>query len=294
MTKGILIYALNNKNIDYIKIALYAATQAKKFLNYPVTLVTDSRDWLETQYPTHTSIVDNVIFISNKPSNDPSTFYHLTTRQYRTFRDGTDTHKSEFKNDIRVKTYEITPYDETLVIDCDYIVNDSILNFCWEQPNDFLIFKKAQDLSYYRYDPLFDKISDTSIDFYWATVFWFRKNKNTETFFKLLEHIQDNWNFYRYLYQISYTLYRNDYAFSIAIHIMNGFQKGDWAKGIPGTLYYTTDRDLILSHTDKTMKFLIEKENLTGQYTAFKTDSISVHVMNKFSIARLADEVSNV
>jgi hypothetical protein len=294
MTKGILIYALNNKNVDYVKIALYAAARAKTFLDYPITLVTDSREWLETQYPTHTSIVDNVIFISDKPSNDIDTFYHSTKQQHRTFRDGTNTHKLEFKNDIRVKTYEITPYDETLVIDCDYIINDDILNFCWDQPNDFLIFKKAQDLSYYRHDPLFYSISDTSIEFYWATVFWFRKNKNTQTFFNLLEHIQDNWNFYRYLYQISYTLYRNDYAFSIAIHIMNGFQKGDWANAIPGTLYYTTDRDLLLSHVDSTMKFLIEKENLQGQYVPFKTNAISIHVMNKFSVARIADEVNYV
>jgi hypothetical protein len=218
-----------------------------------------------------------------------------TTPQYRQYFDGAMTHKKlRFKNDIRVKSFELSPFDETLVIDCDYLINNDILKYCWQQPHDFLIHKQAVDLSGYRYDPRLVTLSDKSIDFYWATVFFFRKNKNTEIFFNYLGHIQENWNYYRYIYQIEQGLYRNDFAFSIAIHAMNGYQDGTWAHDLPGKLYYTIDKDILLEHDDIDMKFLIEKEKYRGEYTIMKTKGINVHVMNKFSIARLLNEELNV
>jgi hypothetical protein len=289
MTKGVLIFALNNKHVDYIKIALFAAKNAKKYLKCPVALVTDSKAWLESQYPNYLEIIDSVITIVNRPTDKADEFYFNVKQQFRTYRDGDDSKRLEFKNDIRVKAFEISPFDETLVIDCDYIISNDNLKYCWDQPHDFLIYKTAQDLSYYRNDPRLLTISETSVDFYWATVFFFKKTENTRIFFGLLEHIEENWNFYRYLYQISYSLYRNDYAFSIAIHIMNGFQKGDWAANLPGTLYYTTDKDYVIAKNNNEMKFLIEKENYQGRYTISKTNSLSVHIMNKFSILRLID-----
>ena len=214
--------------------------------------------------------------------------------QYRQYFDGAMTHKKlRFKNDIRVKSFELSPFDETLVIDCDYLINNDILQYCWKQPHDFLIHKQAVDLSGYRYDPRLITLSDKSIDFYWATVFFFRKNKNTEIFFDYLNHIQENWNYYRYAYQIEQSLYRNDFAFSIAIHVMNGYQNGSWAHDLPGKLYYTIDKDILLEHADTEMKFLIEKEKYRGEYTIIKTKGINVHVMNKFSISRILNEELN-
>jgi len=215
--------------------------------------------------------------------------------QYRRYFDGSLSNKRlKFKNDIRIKSYELSPFDETLVIDCDYFINNNSLKYCWQQPHDFLIFKEAVDLSGYRYDPRLKTLSDKSIDFYWATVFFFRKNKNTETFFNYLGHIQDNWNYYRYVYQIQNSTYRNDFSFSIGIHVMNGFQKGMWAYSLPGKLYYTTDRDLLIEYNEGKMKFLLEKENYKGEYTIIKTENLNIHVMNKFSLARIFKETSYV
>jgi hypothetical protein len=215
--------------------------------------------------------------------------------QYRRYFDGSLTYKRlKFKNDIRIKSFELSPFDETLVIDCDYFINNDKLKHCWEQPHDFLIFKDAMDLSGYRNDPRLKSVSDKSIDFYWATVFFFRKNSNTEIFFNYLGHIQENWNYYRHIYQIDHSLYRNDYAFSIAIHVMNGYQKGNWAYSLPGKLYYTTDRDLLMDYKNQSMKFLIEKQNYKGEYTLIKIDNLNVHVMNKFSLSRILDDIHNV
>ena len=220
---------------------------------------------------------------------------YAPSSQYRRYYDGSlSNRRLKFKNDIRIKSYELSPFDETLVIDCDYFINNDKLKYCWQQNHDFLIFKDAMDLANYRYDPRLKTLSDKSIDFYWATVFFFRKTKNTEIFFNYLGHIQDNWNYYRYVYQIQNSMYRNDFSFSIAIHVMNGYQEGSWAQPLPGKLYYTIDKDILLEYKDTEMKFLVEKEKYKGEYTLLKTKGLNIHVMNKFSISRIFKEVDYV
>ena len=227
-------------------------------------------------------------------NTDERQLVYSSSPQYRRYFDGAMSFRRlKFKNDMRVKSFELSPFDETLVIDCDYLINNDILKYCWQQSHDFLIYKNSVDLSGFRYDPRLVTLSDKSIDFYWATVFYFRKNKNTETFFNLLSHIQDNWNYYRYVYQIDHSLYRNDFAFSIAIHIMNGYQTGSWAHELPGTLYYSIDKDILLKHNKEQLTLLLEKEKYKGEYTLIKTKGINVHVMNKFSLSRVIEECAN-
>jgi len=71
---------------------------------------------------------------------------------------------------------------------------------------------------------------------------------------------------------------------------MNGFQKGSFAGKMPGKLYHTLDKDILHSINDQTLLFLIEKEKYLGEYTLMKTDSLNVHVMNKFSLMRQVDK----
>ena len=97
-----------------------------------------------------------------------------TTKRYF---DGSGVAKHlQFKNDLRTQSYELTPYDETLLLDSDYIIANSLFKHCFEQDHDFLIFKNAIDLTAWRNTDEFQKISDASVDFYWATVIFFRKS----------------------------------------------------------------------------------------------------------------------
>ena len=89
-------------------------------------------------------------------------------------------------------------------------------------------------------------------------------------------------------------MYRNDFSFSIAIHVMNGYQEGTWSHPLPGKLYYTTDRDIMIEYEGTSMKFLIEKEKYNGEYTLLKTKNLNIHVMNKFSLARIFKEIEHV
>jgi hypothetical protein len=91
------------------------------------------------------------------------------------------------------------------------------------------------------------------------------------------------------VYQIQTPVYRNDHAFSIAIHIMNGFEDGSFANKMPGTMFYTTDRDIVCSIDDDQFTFLLEKEKVLHEYIPAKISGNSVHVMNKFSLAEVID-----
>jgi hypothetical protein len=59
-------------------------------------------------------------------------------------------------------------------------------------------------------------------------------------------------------------------------------------------MIFTKDKDVLISMTDSSMQFLIEKENYVGEYLLAKTQGLDVHVMNKLSLSRLIDGGSGV
>jgi hypothetical protein len=279
MSKGAFLIARNNGHIDYVKQAVFLARRIKKYLNIPVTIATDSADYLKSTFGTND--FDNVILLD----------YTSNSSNMRYFFDGTLFKKTAgFKNNNRASVYDLSPYDETLLMDTDYIISNDLLRLVFDSRSDFLIYKKSNDIAKVREEIEFDKISDTSVDFYWATVVFFRKTELNETFFNLIKHIEQEWNHYRRAYQITSSLFRNDFAFSIAIHIMNGFQSGDFAQQLPGSMMYTTDKDILWKLTDTDMMFLVEKKDYLGEYTALKTSKQNIHVMNKISLNRIIDQ----
>jgi hypothetical protein len=278
MTHGAVIFAQNNAQVDYIKIAIFSAKQVIKHLGIPVTLVTDNPDWLNNTYPNDVEIFDRVIVTSSHQS------------QTKKFYDGSlSSKKFEWKNFTRSQVYELSPYDKTLVIDSDYIINSSILKSALDSDYDFQIYRNSFDLAGWRDVESFTNLNQYSIPFYWATVFVFEKTPVTESFFTLVNHIKENWEFYRILHSIDNQVFRNDFAFSIAIHIMNGNTDRTFATKLPGTMSYVLDRDFLVSMKDDKMQFLVEKQTHHGEYTLVKTTGIDVHVMNKYSLSRFID-----
>jgi len=279
MTKGVVIFAQNNKEIDYVELAIYAAQQVKTYLSLPVTIITDSKNWLEKAHSDKSSIFDSIIEVKDN------------SHQSKKFYDGISYKTDSWKNFTRFNVFHLSPYDETLVIDSDYIINSNFLKFCWDQPQDFLIYDKNFDIAGWRDTSEFEFISEYSIKFYWATVFFFRKNKLNECFFNLIEHIKSNWIYYVKLYRLTSTKFRNDYAFSIAIHMMNGFIDDSFATPIPNKLSYVLDRDILIEHKNNKMKFLIQKQNKGDDFIAVSTRDLDVHVMNKHSLLRIIRNV---
>jgi len=279
MTKGCLIFAQNNSEVDYVKQALFAAKRVKQYLNVPVSIVTDSPDYLAEIDTDNT--FDQVIDIWKVVD------YRNSQTQNRSFHDGTLKKKLlKWNNFSRTSAYELSPYDETLVIDSDFIICSDNLKAIWDNSSDFAIYKDSYDISRWRMK--YEYINQYSVPFYWATVFYFKKTHITESFFTLINHIRENWNYYRLLYCVETMTYRNDYAFSIAISIMNGGTPDSFfASSLPGKLYYAIDKDIINSINGHECQILIEKESFPGEYIVVKTSNLDVHLMNKYSLERI-------
>ena len=282
MTKGAFLIARNNSYIDYVKQAVFLAKQIKKHLGIPVTIATDSVNYLESKFDLNE--FDNIIKLD---------FVDEVNLRY--FFDGTNSKKTaSFKNTNRASVYDLTPYDETLLLDTDYIIANDLLKSCFDSKHDLMLYKTSSDVAQVRDEREFDKISNTSVDFYWATVVFFRKTETNKIFFDLIKHIEEEWHHYKRVYQINSSLFRNDFAFSIAVHIMNGFQQGQFVQELPGKMLYTTDKDLLWHFKDNDeMMFLVEKKDDLGNYSVLKTQRQTIHVMNKFSLNRIIDQQFN-
>jgi hypothetical protein len=277
MTTGAILFAQNNSTVDYIKLAVFAASRVIDHLDIPVSIITDNQQWLVDHYPDHP--FDQIIEIALD-----------TAPQQKYFHDGTlASHKLDWKNKSRSSVYDLTPYDRTLVIDSDYIISSSILKTALINEHDFQIYSKSFDLASWRATLEFSRINQYSIPFYWATVFIFNKNSITQCFFDLIAYIRHNWLYFRNLYSIESYVFRNDFAFSIAIHIMNGKTNGEFAVELPGTMSYSIDKDILVNIVNDKIHVLLEKQNHPGEYILSKTQGIDLHVMNKLSLSRFID-----
>jgi hypothetical protein len=282
MTKGVLLIANNNAYIDYVKQAVYLAEKIHKHLDVPVSIATNSTSYLKESFDEY--LFDQIIEIQSNDNNKRILF------------DGEYSQRTvQWQNGSRMDAYDLSPYDQTLLMDTDFIINNNLLKNVFDSPHNFLLYKDAYDLAQVRKTDEFNRLSDTSIDFYWATVVYFTKSQENKTFFDLIKHIKQEWDYYVRIYRLPSNVFRNDYAFSIALHMLNGFQSGSFAHELPGKMHFTIDKDILVKQDNEKMTFLVAKADRPGEYTLMKTDNLNVHVMNKLSLQRVIDkELSHV
>ena len=218
MNKGVLIIAHNSTSVDYAKTAIIAGGFAKKNLQVPVSLITDQYtvDQMK-EFNTYTDAVNvfEKIILIDRP----------TTSNSRILHNGARSNRVPFINSTRSLVYNLTPYDRTLLIDSDFLIMSSHLNNYWKIADNILISNSMNDIKGDRIGVLDKWVSETGIHLYWATTVMFSKSKESETFFQLVEFIKENYNYYSDLYRFDNRQYRNDISFSIAMHMLNGFEK---------------------------------------------------------------------
>ena len=281
MSKGIIIFAQNNEYVDYASQACACAGYARKNLSLvdEICLVTNT-ETLESKKDLINEYFDNIIVTDAfQPEN------------LRLFKDTIDnTEYASFKNMSRSEVYALSPYDETLVIDSDYFIMNNVLDQVWGSDNDVMINCKYRDVSE-RHKEHIEYLDNFSIPMYWATVFYFKKSDYAENLFTLVSHIKHNYKYYYYLYNCSGNLYRNDFAFSMALHILNGSVAFD-VPSLP-IEYLNNSFDLddifrINSHNDIIM-YCADAERVTAHLLSRFTNT-DLHVMNKKAIGRFIDD----
>lgn len=199
MTTGAVIFAYNNEQTDYVAMAAWTAENIRRHLGIPVALVTDQ--------PTDLKF-DRVIIQESNGDNG------------RWFGDYATSVK--WHNQTRANAYELTPWDQTLVLDADYVVASDQLQTVLASPKEFLAHRWAYDVTGLNDFTGLNSFGATHMPMWWATVMMFRRSEHAQLIFETMTMIRDNWTHYRNIYKNSNGTYRNDHALSIALGVVNG------------------------------------------------------------------------
>ena len=230
-SKGVVIFAYNS-TFNYVEIAeVCAALVRKQYFGsspIPVTLITDEFGaLLQTESPFFHKIIVHTQTGANK----------------RAFKLGHDSNIEvvDWKNLSRADAYDLSPYDQTLLLDCDYLMFNTNLLSLFDTGIDFTCFKDVLDLTGNDTFKSDDRLSKFSIPMLWATAIYFTKCEFSKAVFDMMKTVRDNYAYYAKVYNFSPGTYRNDFALSIAHHALSGYGTDKLLSHKMATLSSTTD-----------------------------------------------------
>ncbi len=232
-SRGILAFASNTDVTDYISIATKTLKLAEKTLGLPSTLITN----VDSKFTNTRFDVDRNEFV-------------------------------DWKNLDRYLAYDCSPYDETIVIDADYLVLDRSLLNIFEIDWDYILQRSSYSLA----EEFPTNMGKNSLPYVWATVFAFRKTPRAKMFFNLVKRIQENYSYYRLLFNIEQRNYRNDYSFAIADLLLNGYTLSN--TGIPGNM-------LSISQPIESLSYMENNLIIRDNTKAYMIPKMNVHIMSK-------------
>lgn len=232
-SKGVVIFASNTSTVDYISIAEKSARLVEKYLGLPTTIITDT------------------VESNNK-------------------RHSIDSDKFEPWNNLgRHRAYNLSPYDQTILLDSDYFVLDNNLLKVLDTIQDYKIVRHNNYLDGSPVSPM----GKYSLPYLWATVVAFERTPKAQMLFDFVARIERNYEYYRKLYNITATNFRNDYAFTIADLALNG---------------YTQDNKNYIPWPMLSISTAVDELKLAGNKLVVKTNNQawvlpkqSLHIMSK-------------
>ena len=248
-SKGVLLFAFNNRDTDYVAIAKQAVALIKRNLKLPVTLVTGITETVDFE-------VDTLKRINHNAKN-----YRISTDTGRVV---------EWANFGRYRAYELSPYDETILLDTDYLVLDDSLLKYFDTEWDYLIPSKNYNIGS---GLTKDTMTCYGIDFLWATVVFFRRTQRAQDLFDMVGRIQRNYGYYQQLFNILPANFRNDYAFAMASIILNGYQYAP-STILPVTITTITDPIVSMQRQGNLL-------TITTYTTGHAVPVTNLHVMSK-------------
>ena len=248
-SKGVVFFAFNTADVDYVRIADLSARLVEQHLNLPITLITDTESDPNYNY-------DKVVRVEYKGSNVRTDHILKEIRQW--------------KNYGRCTAYEHSPYDNTLLIDTDYLVLDNSLLKLMDLDYDYRIMENSNSSA----EGIPTRMGLVSLPYLWATVVLFRKCPRSELFFNLIGRIQRNWGYYRNLFMVDGASYRNDYAFTMANIILNGYSEK--SQNIIPWKMFTVIQEVVRIDTNLQNKIIVRLME-----TALTLPKHNVHIMDK-------------
>lgn len=252
---GAVIIANNTDRFDYVKLAAISAGKIKKHLKIPVALITEDT-------------VSNPIFDTVIKASSASTNARVFSRTNE---------KLDWKNLNRTQAYDLSPWDRTLLLDADYFVNSDSLSHHLNSNFDFAVAKNC-------YNPMSGdyyvmKMGKSNIEQLWATVIIFNKSRQAKQIFLLAEHVLKHYLYYSKLYGFNSFPYRNDYAFTIACHILGGYGQKNFS--LANYSLVNCDFNTVVESIDANSILVSQIENDYKFVQRIKSD---VHIQDKISL----------
>ena len=198
MKTGAIIFAYNNDAVDYVAMAAWSACRLREWLDIPVSLITN--------VDVNDSVFDRIIRGDVVEGN---------RRYYQDYSDS-----FAWYNMDRCDALHLSPYDRTLVIDADYVINSADLKVMLDYGPQFTCHRRAIDVA--RQRPLNSTFGEHGMPQWWATVMIFSRTAATRYIFDAMRMVRENWPHYCDVYNIHRCSFRNDHALSIALGVVSG------------------------------------------------------------------------
>lgn len=290
MTVGTVFVAYDHDRIQFTKQAIRNALFIKRHWSHKnVCLITDEVG--SKSLGKHANVFDSVI-INEKPKLQKSNYRKILTSSGPT--------TIPYYNSNRTDVFSLSPYDKTLLLDTDYYLMSNALDVAFDIDDDFMINKKIIHANY-KTSLEDERVNTKGISLYWMTAVLFEKTGLTETVFDLMNYVRDNYFYFMQLYGLDSNIYRNDFAASIALHILRNWrdesilqnkfhtlpQVEDF-RSLPIDYLLTAPPDYEVISLD-TYKITLQRYSIKPpiEYTVKHQD---LHVMNKISLDKFIEE----
>ena len=245
MTKGVLLYA----DRRYWKMAVCVCLMVKNHLKVPVAVVTPAG------VPPRENPFDQII-------------------------------ESNILGRVaRLWAYLHSPFDETLLLDADYMILNDSFKHVWGSQEPLLVNHNIRYLDGSPAVPADRYMAHNNTRLYWMTAIYFRKSPFVYRVFKLMAHVRECWEYYRFVYGFGGRDYRNDFALSIALHVLSGF--GDYTASLP------VDYLTFAKHGDKLLDVNWDKMVWLHQdsKSIVNTGTLNVHCLDKVELEKHLDKM---
>lgn len=280
MSRGFLMFAHDSGPFSYGSMALANCSLIRK--NCPgsaVALVTDDRTIADLR-DIHGKLVhmfDHVI-IDDVDKQLP--LRRFSDTRYRS-------EEVPYVNTNRSSALDLTPFDETILLDVDYLMLDGTMDMAWGSKEDLMCNHRLLNL---HHQSSIERFHDMGIITYWATAMYFRRTDRVRTLFDHMRFVKENYDFYMDVYGFNHGSYfRNDFALSISLHEMNGFVEEDTVASLPIDYILVGDQYDDIHHYDDG-SLLITSEGQQDELIPHKV-SRNLHVMNKKALLRHCDRI---
>lgn len=204
---GAVMVAHNGPDLDYVKLARFNAAQIRRHLGWPVALIT-SADIEE-----HAEDFDEIILVDRPEAQ---------TRHF----DDVGKVTAWFNTD-RHEAYDKSPWSHTVMLDADYVINSDTLKFLDQCPKGFLAPRSAFDVTGVSDFSGHETIGRSRLPMYWATVISFDRGQLSRDVFDAWSMIAQSWPHYVKLHRIRNYRFRNDFAMSMALHLVHAHVSAD-------------------------------------------------------------------